>query len=127
MNMTDSNFFSTPPIATLPPDTVLFFTPQARGNHGRLLKSTSGWDSNNGSNALGFNTYPSGYYEENLFWASAIHLDCGRRTSFWTATKNSQTSVLIRSMSMDSDGVFRSDHSIGGPISRDLPCRCVKD
>jgi uncharacterized protein (TIGR02145 family) len=128
MNTTDTSFFSIPPIATFPPDTAIFITPIARGNHGRLLKSINGWDSNYGTNTSGFNAYPSGYYEEDLLWASAMHLGCGNTTLFWTATKNSQTTALIRSLNAASDGVLRYDkNTTGGPISRDISCRCIQD
>lgn len=127
MQAADTSFFSIPPIGTFPPDTIVFITPVARGNHGSLLKSIHGWDSNNGSNTSGFNAYPNGYYEENIWWASAIHIGCGNTTLFWTATKNSPTTAMVRGLNANSDGVLRHDNNLIAPISKDISCRCVQD
>jgi len=128
MDATDTSFFSMPEIGTFPPDTVLIISPQARGNHGRLLKSVGGWNNNPGTNSSGFKAYASGYYEEDLAWASAMHIGCESTTSFWTSTKNSPTTVLIRELNETSNGVFRYDQTIEqAPIFKALPCRCIED
>lgn len=128
MNAADANLFSIPIIGTFPPDTVLMITPQARGNHGRLLKSIGGWNGNPGINSLGFNASASGYYEEDYRWLSAMHLGCESRTSFWTSTKNSPTTAIRRELSEVSDGVFRYDYSLEQmSISKALSCRCIQD
>jgi uncharacterized protein (TIGR02145 family) len=128
MDAADANVFSIPIIGTFPPDTVFMRSPQARGNHGRLLKSIGGWNSTPGINSLGFNASASGYYEEDRFWLSVMHLGCKSSTSFWTSTKNSPTTALLRELSETSDGVFRSDYSLEETSrSKALSCRCIQD
>ncbi|MFH4968050.1 fibrobacter succinogenes major paralogous domain-containing protein [Gaetbulibacter sp. M240] len=91
-----------------------------RDSHGIGMKSTTGWNSNgNGTNELGFNVLPSGFY---LVLEKNFHF-LGSGAYFWTSSEFSSTWAFYRQLDNNEDGVNR-DLS---PKNYGFACRCVKD
>jgi len=85
-------------------------------DEGSKLKSTSGWDSNNGTDAVGFSALPGGYFYENF---NGLHyVGC-----FWQATTYSSTNAWYRAVNSASNTV----HRYNSPKAAGYSIRCLKD
>lgn len=93
--------------------------------NGPPLKSDTGWNGNqNGTNGIGFNALPSGYYTNGLY------REFSSATIFLTATDFNSLNVFSRKIgnyrigdNVTANYVFRGFVSKNGAFS----CRCVKD
>jgi len=85
---------------------------------GRALKSVSGWDTNNGTDAVGFNGFPGGFR-----FADGSYDYIGIGGYFWTATEASDITVYSHGLFDKSN---RMVHSIWSK-SYGYSVRCVKD
>jgi uncharacterized protein (TIGR02145 family) len=95
-----------------------FGSDEFRGEHGTVMKSTTGWNLNtNGSNASGFNIFPAGDYESGIFNA------LGEDAVFWSSTKYSGTFSWFRLLNFSVSGVYRNY----GTRTSGASCRCVRD
>jgi uncharacterized protein (TIGR02145 family) len=69
---------------------------------GKLLKATSGWDSNgNGTDAYGFTALPSGIYTN-----SDGSTDIGKSVIWWTSTEVSSITAYVRRIEYNKDSTF---------------------
>lgn len=91
-----------------------------RGNHGSSMKSQSSWNRNDkGTNSLGFNVLPAGYY-----YADGLKFEgIGSYALFWSSTEYDSNVAWYRSLDSYDSGVYR-DSNIK---LRGKSCRCVKD
>ncbi|MDR2584478.1 MAG: fibrobacter succinogenes major paralogous domain-containing protein [Fibromonadaceae bacterium] len=87
---------------------------------GKLLKTTSGWDSNgNGTDAYGFAALPSGKYTTD-----DGSVDLGKSVTWWTSTEFNAIAASGRRIEYNKDGTFRI-----GNFSKNYfySVRCLKD
>lgn len=83
---------------------------------GTKLKSTTGWASGNGDGSYGFEAFPAGSQDSDLFRY------IGRFTSFWTANENSSSTAQNHNFNTGaSTYIYNNDKSYGCSV------RLVKD
>jgi uncharacterized protein (TIGR02145 family) len=86
-------------------------------NVGRLLKATSGWDSNgNGTDTYGFAALPGGYYFNGYDLI-------GKEGTWWNSTEYSTVLAYRRRIDYNGESVFRNSYNKGNFYS----VRCLKD
>jgi len=86
---------------------------------GKVLKSTSGWNSNvNGTDDIGFSALPGGRRHSNGYF-----YDAGSYGYWWTATESGSGYAYLRGMGYYNDGVDEGDNykSFGYSV------RCLQD
>lgn len=87
-------------------------------DEGTKMKSTSGWSNNgNGSNASGFNAFPTGYYR------SGSYDYLGDYANFWSSTELSTSAAWYRYL----NGGLATVARVGIIKSIGLSCRCVEN
>jgi len=96
-----------------------------RGEHSKHLRSKHGWSSNeNGTDSLGFNVLPAGYYFSEAMAPLAGLDGYGFSAAFWSSSENG----IAQARFMFGARVFvnkwaDTDNDSGAYLS----CRCVKD
>jgi len=84
------------------------------------LKSNSGWYGNvNGYDHYGFSGLPGG----SGFFLSGAFFDIGTKGNWWTSTPNDDSDGSARTLSTESQGMFRMGINMQGSLS----VRCLRD
>ena len=97
---------------------MLFKLEKEKETAGQMLRATTGWNKGvAGTDDLGFEVYPSGYYEESVFYTE------GSKALFWTSNFIDQFTAQSYGMTYDNKDVTYDavDKDLG------LALRCVKD
>jgi uncharacterized protein (TIGR02145 family) len=88
-------------------------------NAGANLKATIGWNENgNGTDLFGFSGMPGGY-----LLGYGYFYEVGNDGAWWTSTESVYSSAWYRSLSCDSQGVYRCYDTKGDGFS----IRCIRD
>ncbi len=87
-------------------------------DQGSQLKSTTGWNSSNGTNTTGFTALPGGFRTYNQQF-----IFMGDDGYWWTGTEENDEMAWIRGMSVANNGVYRDFFE----KSSGLAVRCVKN
>ncbi|MBR2470977.1 MAG: fibrobacter succinogenes major paralogous domain-containing protein [Fibrobacter sp.] len=96
---------------------ALFLAVGGRDVAGKLLKSTTGWDSNgNGTDDYSFSALPAGFYD-GVFRAA------GSIAYFWSSTERSDGNASIMLL----DFAFDRGYFLNFPKPTGLSVRCLKD
>ena len=86
-------------------------------DHGTKMKSTTGWNSGNGTNTSGFNAFPAGYYYSGSF----SYL--GDYAYFWSSTEYSGSYAWNRTLNNGNATVDRINFN----KTHGFSCRCVEN
>ena len=98
---------------------TLFNAVGGQSTAGRVLKSTSGWESNgNGTDAFGFSALPAGYREKKVDYYNE-----GGLALFWSSTENISFSAYYMGLDFNHDdaGLNYDDKN------SEFSVRCLKD
>lgn len=96
-----------------------------RGKHGTNMKATLGWDNNgNGTNSLGFNVLPAGYYFSGWAGTTKGLEGLGYSAAFWSSMEDSIASARFLFSSRKWVNKWEDKNNETGAA---LSCRCVKD
>ena len=87
----------------------------------KALRSTSGWQNENGDNNLGFNAYPTGRYSQMVLNGLGQHTQFLTRSRTFGSTSNTYRGLALF---VDSTDVFFSTFS--EQESHHYACRCVR-
>ncbi|UBM63513.1 PKD domain-containing protein [Candidatus Sulfidibacterium hydrothermale] len=87
-------------------------------DEGKKLKSTSGWDYGNGTNAVGFSALPGGCRSNRVYF-----YDLGNGGYWWSVTASDSLNAWCRCLDSGFSEISRySDHKASG-----FSVRCVRD
>ena len=98
---------------------TLFNAVDGQSTAGRVLKSTSGWESNgNGTDSFGFSALPAGYREKKVDYYNE-----GGLALFWSSTENISFSAYYMGLDFNHDdaGLNYDDKN------SEFSVRCLKD
>ena len=98
---------------------TLFNAVDGQSTAGRVLKSTSGWESNgNGTDSFGFSALPAGYREKKVDYYNE-----GGLALFWSSTENISFSAYYMGLDFNHDdaGLNYDDKN------SEFSVRCIKD
>lgn len=89
-------------------------------DEGKKLKSISGWyDNGNGTNDVGFNSLPAGYYDYDYIPFAGL----GYKTRYWSSSNYIGPTAWYRYLSFDQNNIYRGVSSSRSGYS----VRCIKD
>ncbi|HIB76072.1 MAG TPA: hypothetical protein EYO58_00355 [Flavobacteriales bacterium] len=88
-------------------------------DHGTKMKSTTGWNSSNGTNTSGFNVFPAGGYYSGSFYT------LGGYAYFWSSKEYSGTGIFAWSRNLNYG--FATVDRTGDYKVYGYSCRCVED
>lgn len=98
---------------------TLFNAVDGQSTAGRVLKSTSGWESNgNGTDSFGFSALSAGYRENNVDYYNE-----GGLALFWSSTEDISFSAYYMGLDFNHDDAGLNDDDKNSEFS----VRCLKD
>ena len=91
---------------------------KAKGRAAKVLKSTFGWQENDGTNEAGLNVFPSGYR-----FMSGNFMNAGKIARFWSSSQSN----AVQAYSWQLEEGMRSFIEVDDCKSNEMPLRCVEN
>ena len=97
---------------------VTYVNYKAKGRAAKVLKSTFGWQENDGTNEAGLNVFPSGYR-----FMSGNFMNAGKIARFWSSSQSN----AVQAYSWQLEEGMRSFIEVDDYKSNEMPLRCVEN